>query len=107
MNRAPWQRTSTQEAQGAEPVPLVERLAYVLREWEESHATWSDRVVVNGSHYRPRTDQEIEQGTRADEVEEYGRIKTECECSHCKDARTVLADYEKRGGDDKAERIRY
>lgn len=86
---------------------MVERLAYVLREWEESHATWSDRVVVNGSHYRPRTDEEIAKGLRADDVEEYGRIKTECECRHCQDARVVLGEYDKRGGDQRAERIRF
>lgn len=82
-----------------EPVPLVERLAYVLREWEESHAGWA-QPVINGSIVPPATDE-------APEPEPYAKIKTECECSHCQDARAVLADYEARAGDAKAERIRY
>lgn len=64
------------------PVPLVDRLAYVLREYEEAHATWQP-LVING---------------RAADLDgkPFAKVKTECECQQCRDARVVLADYDKQ-----------
>lgn len=86
-----------------EKVPLVERLAYVLREWEESHATWAQQHINGKTWWQ-------EQATRENpnpERQQLAPLKTECECQHCKDARVVLADYDAAGGDERAERIRY
>ena len=62
------------------PVPMVERLAYVVKEYEESHAGWAAQVV---------------NGRSVDDAgNELPLVKTECECQRCKDARLVLADYD-------------
>lgn len=70
------------DQQQENPVALVDRLAYVLREWECSHAHWA-QPHINGSEVDPETG------------EKWPLDKTECECQHCKDARVVLADYDK------------
>src|ERR1043165_309499 len=48
------------------PVPMVERLAYVVKEYEESHAGWAAQVV---------------NGRSVDDAgNEMPLVKTECEC---------------------------
>jgi hypothetical protein len=76
------------EAHEKNPVPLVDRLAYVLREYEEAHAVRANvPTTINGRTAPRPTEQDPE-------PEPYGYAKTECECQQCRDARLVLADYE-------------
>src|SRR5690349_649364 len=76
-------------AAGVRPVAMVDRLAYVLREWEESHAEWR-QPHINGSEWN--NDPGVDEHGRQREPYRYPREKwKECECRHCQDARTVLA----------------
>lgn len=83
---------------------MVERLAYVLREWEEDHAGWAQPMVNGSIMFVP---DKKNPGDPDPEPMLIPRIKTPCECRHCVDARVVLEDYDERGGDDKADRIKY